>query len=75
MKIIQFEILIHIHDSQHTPHAQKFSSAATKGPMFSQRIQQVAVKVAQNLEIISETFNLVPGAPEFSWDLQLVPCH
>jgi len=36
------------------------------------RIQPIADTVAQNLEMISKNFQLVPGVPEFSWNLSLV---
>jgi len=38
-------------------------------------IQPIADRVAQYLEIISITFNLVPGVPGFSWDLSFIPWY
>jgi len=35
-------------------------------------LQPMADRVAQNLEIISKKFNLVPGVPGFSWDLSFI---
>ena len=35
-------------------------------------VQPIADRMAQNLEIVSKTFRLAPGALGFSWDLELV---
>jgi len=35
-------------------------------------VQPIADRVAQHLEIISKTFNLVPGASGFLWDSSFI---
>ena len=50
---------------------QTFGSYCQK----ERKLQPIADRVEQNLEIISKKFNLVPRIPGFSWGLSLVPSY